>query len=309
MRRSRWIWQGSIVAALGAALLDGCVNSPGPRRVAVSPLLGGEAEPAHLSARQVADVQVALGRALEARGESDRATAAYLEAVKQDPGRADACARLGVLCDRQAKFTDSQEWYRKALNLRAGDPDLYCNMGYSLYLQRRWDEAAMNLRQALALQPGHRRAHNDLGLVLAHTGKQREALEEFHQGGCDEADAHVNVAFALTLERHWSDAQAHYQCALAADPSSAAATRGLRELNALVARASAGREHPAGMTPAPSPPAAGEVASWPAEPAAGQVAYRPDQPPLEYWPAQPPPGQSQSSTPPGQPPAHGNPER
>ena len=44
----------------------------------------------------------------------------------------------------------------KALKLSPGSPDIYCDMGYSLYLQRRSAEAEMNLRQAIALDSNTR---------------------------------------------------------------------------------------------------------------------------------------------------------
>jgi hypothetical protein len=123
--------------------------------------------------------------------------------------------------------------------VQPGNAEVYCNMGYSLSLQHRWTEAEMNLRQAVALAPNHRRAHNNLGLVLAHSERWDEALTEFRKGGCDEAEAHVNLAFVLTLERCWPEARAHYEQALTLQPASTAAREGLDQLQALVARTGA----------------------------------------------------------------------
>jgi tetratricopeptide (TPR) repeat protein len=112
----------------------------------------------------------------------------------------------------------------------------------------------MNLRQALALAPEHRRAHNNLGLVMARTGRSEDALAEFRKGGCGAADSHANLAFALTLQRQWPEARQHYQLALNADPHSASARKGLDEVSALLAKAD--REPPAVARqdrPAPSP--------------------------------------------------------
>src|SRR5215210_7793225 len=104
--------------------------------------------------------------------------AAYQDALRRDAHRADAYLRLAVLNDRQGKFSESAELYQQALSARPGDPDIYSDKGYSLYLQRRWAEAEMSLRQAIVLKPDHARAHNNLGLVLAHTGRLEPALEE-----------------------------------------------------------------------------------------------------------------------------------
>src|SRR5262249_12682163 len=126
-----------------------------------------------------------------------------------------------------------------ALKGQPGSANIYCNMGYSLYLQRRWAEAEMNLRQALALEPGHQRARVNLGLVLARAGRWDAALAEFRKGGCSEADAHANLAYSRSLEGPLGQARRPYELALAADPSAAQAAKGLRELDVVIARTGA----------------------------------------------------------------------
>src|SRR6266404_4003004 len=105
----------------------------------------------------------------------------YAEALQRDPNRADACVRMAILYDQHGKFDQSLPLYQKALAAKPGDPDIFCNWGYSMYLQDRLGEAEMNLRQALALQPDHRRAHNNLGMVLARLNRGEDALTEFRR--------------------------------------------------------------------------------------------------------------------------------
>jgi len=264
MTRSRRTWLGPLAFAAGLACLAGCRNAGA---LPAGPGLLGMGEKGHtaLSPRQVADVQVGYARSLEKRGEQEQALARYGEAVKHDPERADAWGRLAVLHDRQGRFGESAQMYARALALHPGDPDVYCNVGYSFYLQQRWAEAEMNLRQAIALRPDHARAHNNLGLVLARTGRDDLALAEFRKAGCGEADARVNLAFALSLERRWPEAQRNYRQALAANASSAPARKGLKELEAVMAKASYSE-------PATPPPVEGvgvPVSYW-------EVSDRPD---------------------------------
>jgi Flp pilus assembly protein TadD len=230
-----------------------------------------------LNARQVADVQVALGRSLEKRGEPGQAMAHYAEALQRDPNRADACVRMAIIYDQQGKFDQSLPLYQKALAARPGDPDIFCNWGYSMYLQDRLGEAEMNLRQALALQHDHQRAHNNLGMVLARLNRGDEAFSEFRRAGCTEVDAHLNLAFALTLTRDWPAVKEHYEAALAADPKCAAAKKGLLELNAVFAKEKGtpqkpvlANSHPGSLPATPSPYAPVQ-----------QVAYRPDGPSMD----------------------------
>jgi Flp pilus assembly protein TadD len=236
MKRYHRFPSGFVTLGLGLALLAGCQHSM-QRPNSVSPLGSWGEEKTQLTPSQTADVKIAIARSLEKRGDTDQAMATYRAAVDQDPKRADACMRLAVLSDKRGKFAESEKWYQKALAAQPGSPDIFCNMGYSLYLQHRWDEAEMNFRQALAISPDHYRAHNNLGMVLARCGREDEALVEFRRGGCTPSDVEANLAFALTLERNWDKAHQHYEAALAAEPSSPSATKGLHQLEAVMAKA------------------------------------------------------------------------
>jgi Tfp pilus assembly protein PilF len=209
--------------------LAGCTSGQlAPSRPVVT-LSGGKIAAEGAGAASAEDL-VAEGRALEERGEFGPAIEALERAVKLDPRQAEACWRLAVSYDKLGRWSESSAYYQKALQAKPGNADLYADMGYSLYLQRRWPEAEMNLRQALALQNDNRRAHVNLGLLLARTDRVEEAVVEFRTAHCDVADAHVNVAYALGLDRHWEQARSHYQRALAADSSSDAARKGLHEV-------------------------------------------------------------------------------
>lgn len=233
MNISRFLYP--LAGGFAGLLLIGC-QSTAPKTVPLSPITQQVDAQSKLSPQQIADVQVALGRSLEKRGEVAQATAAYLEAVKQDSTRADAYLRLAAIHDQQHKFGDAMAYYRKALAVQPDNADAYCNLGYSFYLRSRWDDAEKNLRRAIVLEPGHERAHNNLGFVLAHTGRVEEALAEFRKGGCTEADAHINVAFSLTLERAFLEARRHYEKALELQPKSERARKGLGELDCICAR-------------------------------------------------------------------------
>jgi Flp pilus assembly protein TadD len=206
-------------------------------RPAFTSLSAPEEDPAPvLKARQAADIRVALGRTLEKRGDLEQAQAAYLEALKEDPSRGDACARLAVLYDRQGKCAEAAEFHRRAHDLGGDSAALYVNQGYSFYLQGRWADAEASLRQAIALDPANPRAHNNLGLALAHAGQADEALAEFRRAGCTEAEAQSNLAFALAVEGSWAEARAHYEQALTLDPHSVPARKALRSLDSLMAK-------------------------------------------------------------------------
>ncbi len=223
--------------ALSAALAAGCDHLPTKPAAPMVPGVSLPAEPpTKVGPHEGANLKAEYGHMLEKRGDLAAALSAYNEANAQDPKNLDALLGMARVYDAEGRFSDSMECYRKAESAKPRSSKVACNYGYSLYLQGRHADAEAALRQALARQPDNAPAHTDLGLVLARTGRRAEAIVEFRRAGCGPADAHVNVAFALTLEKSWSDARAEYEKALALDPSSEPARKGLRELEVVVAR-------------------------------------------------------------------------
>ncbi len=230
MRRT-WMTRGAGFALLGVVC---AVAAVGCRHTSRTAATDSAPEPAvTLGDSQVADVQVALGRTMESRGQSRQAIPLYAEAVRKDPRRADGWVRLAVNSDKEGMFSESAEYYQKALALEPDNADTYCNLGYSLYLQQRLPEAEAALQRAVELRPDHKRARNNLGLVLARAGRGADAMTAFRQAGCTQADAHANLAYALTLQGQLPEARAQYEQALALDANSASARKGLGELAAL----------------------------------------------------------------------------
>jgi Tfp pilus assembly protein PilF len=230
-----YLRRGAAVLALCAVGLGGCELLPKAPTAGPAPV---PPEPAaQVGPHEAADVKAEFARVLEKRGDTSAAMSAYLDAHNQDPDNLEALLGLARLLDVQGRFAESKDYYKKAEAAHPKNTKVACNYGYSLYLQGRYGEAEAALRQALVRQPENAPAHTNLGLVLARTGRSADAMTEFRRAGCDEADAHVNLAFALTLQKSWTAARAEYQAALAADPSSAAAKKGLHDLETVMAKA------------------------------------------------------------------------
>jgi tetratricopeptide (TPR) repeat protein len=228
---------GMAFVACGALAVAGCQQLHLSRSEATKKAATETPEPQpNLTAAQQADVQIAMGRVTENQGDLAGAMAAYQQALGRDQKSAEAHARMAVVHDKQGEYRESAELYRKALKLSPGNAAIYCDMGYSLYLQRRWAEAEMNLRQAITLNANLARAHNNLAMLLVRDMRVDAALEEFRKGGSDEASAHANVAFVLTTDNRLEEARKHYEFALAANPSSREIKERLMQLDTLIAR-------------------------------------------------------------------------
>jgi Tfp pilus assembly protein PilF len=229
---------GAAVLTISAALVSGCASLPKTAPAAPPKPAPARAEPAvKVGPRQAAEIKVEFAHMMEKQGDAGAAMNAYLDAHKQDPANLDALLGIARLLDADGHFAESMDYYKKAEKARPSDTKVACNYGYSLYLQGRYGEAEAALRQSLARQPDNAWAHNNLGLVLARTGRPADALTEFHRAGCNDADARINLAFALTLQKSWVEARTQYDKALRLDPSSAAARKGLQDLDMVLAKA------------------------------------------------------------------------
>lgn len=191
-----------------------------------------------ITRQQEADVQFAQARLLEKEGHSEEAITMYLEVVKRDKSRADAYHRLGILECQMSRYEPSDEAFRKALKLNPKNADICCDFGYSLYVQGRLSEAESMLKSAVDYCQDHNRAHNNLGLVYAHSNRPKQAFEEFCNGGTSRAQAYCNVALALALDGELKMAKRLYTAAIELDEDCVAATKGLKELEAAIAKAS-----------------------------------------------------------------------
>ena len=189
-----------------------------------------------LTKKHEADMKIAMGQMHESHGHPNEALVAYREAILLDPGRGDAYMRMAMLEEQQGDFGEAIQMYQKAVQVDPKNPNVFCNQGYSYYLQENWPEAEEQYRRALKLDPNHLRTHNNLGMLLARTERQKDAFAEFKKAGCTEDQAFCNLAFAETMQEDLDEAQRFYQLAQKANPSSLDIESRLHELNLVSAK-------------------------------------------------------------------------
>jgi Tfp pilus assembly protein PilF len=174
--------------------------------------------PAPLRPEQKAEIQMALAMSAERQGRTDEAKMIYHDVIKAAPKRADAYHRLALLQSRQGECEAAEEHYLKAVQLAPGNAQVHGDHGYNYYLQEKWPAAEASLRRAIELDGEFARARNNLGMLLARTGREAEAIQQFAKGGCDRAQVSCNLALAMTLEGRIEEAQQEYQRALQHNP-------------------------------------------------------------------------------------------
>jgi len=101
--------------------------------------------------------------------------------VSADPGNTDALAQLGHAYFDTNQYTRAIEAYKKYLDLKPDDADIWTDMGV---MHRRRGEPVEALRafdKAIEVDPGHQQARFNKGVVLLNDQKDRNAAVKIWQ--------------------------------------------------------------------------------------------------------------------------------
>ena len=157
-----------------AGLLPACGHLPGPSSHGshVAP------PPAHTddSAATRAAAFCKLGKRLQELGDARAALAAYREALLLEPGSADARNGAAVLHAQLGQLETARSMLQ-ALAQEAPAARTYNNLGYVLYLQGEYAQAASVLRQSLQLDNGQQPARANLDLAIAALARSIGTLD------------------------------------------------------------------------------------------------------------------------------------
>ncbi|WP_152643314.1 tetratricopeptide repeat protein [Anaeromyxobacter sp. PSR-1] len=136
-----------------------------------------------------------LGVALEGAGRRDEAEAAFLAAMRIDPGHAESCYNLGRLyLESGGALDDAIALFRRAIALRPDYPEAYANLGAALVRAERYPEAAQVLGDAGAMLGTSAEAAFNLGVARVMLGDAEGARRQI------EALRAASPELALRLE-------------------------------------------------------------------------------------------------------------
>jgi tetratricopeptide (TPR) repeat protein len=174
---------------------------------------------------------LSLAHVLE-KSKPDEALQADREAATLQPKQAEPHLSAGQLLEKENKFADAEQEYKRALALDSQSGDAVVGMA-NIYMQgRRFPEAEDSLRKLLAIQPNSGPTHIQMGRVLAAEGKNDEAVAELQAGlklepGDDAAHREVADLFAAAGKNDL--AEGAYRELLAVHPNDAELHRRLGE--------------------------------------------------------------------------------
>lgn len=105
----------------------------------------------------------------------DAAEAAYLEALRLDPGLAHALTNLGNLCYRRGDEESAFRRYTEALDLDPNQPEALYNLGFMALDHDEHQMAVQHFEQALRCDPAFADAHFNLALTYETLGDKAAA--------------------------------------------------------------------------------------------------------------------------------------
>jgi tetratricopeptide (TPR) repeat protein len=176
-----------------------------------------------LLARESRSPTFLLQQAASADAGTNGAWREYLirRALELDPANTDALEELGALLRALRRFDEALDILQRLDKLAADDPRVAGDIGRCFSGLRRYGEAESYFRRALErLDDANNRY--DLGLVLDRTGRPAEAMREYRLAlarNPTHRDALNNLGIAFARAGRLNDAAAYFERLVAADPA------------------------------------------------------------------------------------------
>jgi len=171
-----------------------------------------------------ADAAFALAIDHQQNGRLDDARALYEAILAAQPTYPHVPHLLGVIVSQDGDWFKARRLIESALMIHADDADALGNLGWVLVHIGLHDKALARCDQAIALAPGHARAHLTRGVALHGLGRYAEAVEAFEQALTLRPDLVEALNYRgrtlHALGRH-ADALETYEAALHVQPRNA----------------------------------------------------------------------------------------
>ncbi|HUB68497.1 MAG TPA: tetratricopeptide repeat protein [Candidatus Methylacidiphilales bacterium] len=148
------------------------------------------------------------------------------DTLAQNPTCLMAHNNLGFVLALKGRMNEAIVQYRQALKIDPNAANVRNNLGKALVETKQVDEAVFQFQQALILQPDIAEYHGNLGEALAQKGKVDDAMAQLEQAltlDPNYAEAHINLGNLLLPKGEVDTALVHYRKALEINPDMAAA--------------------------------------------------------------------------------------
>lgn len=146
-----------------------------------------------------------------------------------------AHTNLGDALMKKGRLDEAVLQCRKALEINPDCAEAHTTLGYALSAKGNWQDAILSYRAAMRGRPNYAINHNNLAVSLASVGETEEAIAEFNEAlriDAEYQDAHSNLASVLIRVGRRDEALAHLREALRLKPDDEKISAQLRQLGA-----------------------------------------------------------------------------
>jgi tetratricopeptide (TPR) repeat protein len=160
--------------------------------------------------------------ALSDKGNTDEAIAECRQAIRLKPNLAEAHTNLGFLIYQKGDADEAITEYRDAIRLKPDLAEAHSNLCLALSDKGNADEAIAECRQAIRLKPNLLEAHSNLGISFYRKGDLDGAITEYREAirlKPELADAHGNLCLALSGKGNADEAIAECRDAIRLKPN------------------------------------------------------------------------------------------
>jgi len=168
------------------------------------------------------DVLLEAAATERAAGRLDQALRFLQQAEGAAPDDHHTLVEQGRTLSDLGRLPEAEAVLRRAIRVR--DATAEYNLANVLDQLDRWDEAQEHYRRAIAINPFHARAMNNLGIGFSRRGQPQQAITFYHRAievAPEVADSYLNLSAALGAIGRFSEALAATDLAIARQPSAA----------------------------------------------------------------------------------------
>ncbi|NOZ85822.1 MAG: tetratricopeptide repeat protein [Deltaproteobacteria bacterium] len=174
------------------------------------------------------DLKNVLASALIQKGDLSRAEKLTKSVLKDDERNVDAMMNLGDIYAKEEKHELSSFIYEKAAELDPSNADIWYRHARELMKLFKLTgskamraKAILSLKKAVAVDPSHALAQNNLGVMLLKSGDSAGALQALKAAAMampNSFDIHLNLGDAFRAARMYKEADQEYKKALKLKP-------------------------------------------------------------------------------------------
>lgn len=166
-----------------------------------------------------ADQRVAEAFARHKRGEVQFAYGVYRQVLDEQPNHAAALHYLGLVAQQTGRSSEARELLQRSIEIDPVDPRAHNHLGQVWFALERRAEAVASFEQALALDPGHTDAMNNLANLIKTRDLDRAIAlyRRVLELRPEASHAAYNLANALQSDDQYGEAQLLFERAIQLD--------------------------------------------------------------------------------------------